>query len=172
MKRLLIILIIASPLFAQFTNKDSALVKTTFYRTFDKNIIEDYLNSSNSDSIKAGLLSISHSADTSWISEIIKLDFNEYGDYIAFALGQLGESQKSTNYLLDKITYNKANKFKKECYEAFGNTADSSAIYLYPSLNAIFIASISRCINSQESNSNESKSKFFRIPSIINAVRP
>ncbi len=106
---------------AQYSQKDSALVKTTFLREFDKNILSNYLNSNNADSIKAALLSISHSEDTSFVDSIIKIDYNKYGDYIAFTLGQLGQSKKSEDYLFDSSYV----PFRNNFIEALGKCGDS-----------------------------------------------
>ncbi len=107
--------------FAQYTQSDSALVRTTFLREFDKNIIANYLHSNNSDSVKAALLSISHSEDTTFIDSIIKLNYNRYGDYIAFNLGQLGQSKKSANYLYDSSYV----PFRNLYIETLGKCGDS-----------------------------------------------
>lgn len=131
MKKFLLFFLFCSPLFAQYKIADSVLAETAFYRSFDKGIIKNYLFSSTEDSVKAGLLSVSHSKDTAWVNEIIKLDFESYGSYIAFALGQIGQSEKSTNYLLDKIFNTGPGKSFKECFEAIGNTADTAAMILF-----------------------------------------
>lgn len=130
MKSLLTIFLIASSLFAQYKNTDYKLVKTGFDRIFNKEIISKYIHSSNGDSVKAGLLCLSHSNDTSWVNEIIKLDFEKYGDYISFALGQIGQSQNSTKYLLENIFNQKTNYYLIESFQALGNTGDSSTINL------------------------------------------
>ncbi len=106
---------------AQYSQKDSALVRTTFLREFDKNIIANYLHSNNSDSVNAALLSISHSEDTTFVDSIIKLNYNKYVDYIAFTLGQLGQSKKSEDYLLDSAYV----PFRNNFIEAFGKCGDS-----------------------------------------------
>ena len=96
------VLIAVSPTFAQFSIHDKELVRTTFAREFDKAIIQKYLDSGGEEKINAALLSISHSEDTSFIPSIVKFD-DEHLEFIAFALGQLGENQLSENFLLSKL---------------------------------------------------------------------
>lgn len=119
---------------AQYTQNDSALVKTTFLREFDKNIIYDYLSSKDSNKINAALLSMSHSEDTTFVDSIIKLNYYNYGDYIPFALGQLGESKKSEKYLLD-ILDSTSVPFENLLFEAIGKIGDSLTLeYLFDSV--------------------------------------
>ncbi|MFH1194464.1 MAG: peptidylprolyl isomerase [bacterium] len=119
---------ISANLKAQFTHNDYNLVKTTFLRTFDKEIISKYLSSTNNEAVTAALLSISHSEDTSWVSQITGLDFNTYGENIAFTLGQLGECSQSTKFLLDKITELSNSDLQRSCYAALGKTCPSRTI--------------------------------------------
>jgi len=65
--------------FSQYTERDSALVSTVFERSFDKEIIRDYLESKESRRVIAGLLAAAHSADTLFIPTIVDLDFSFYG---------------------------------------------------------------------------------------------
>ena len=102
----ILIFIILLPFFsviAQYSVNDYELVKTTFSREFDGNIISSYLNSGDGQKTRAALLSIANSEDTSWIPEIIKLDFDTYGKSITFTLGKLGKSKISSSFLLDKL---------------------------------------------------------------------
>lgn len=127
MKLLIIFALLSSFLFAQYTNEDYELVKTTFKREFDKKIILDYLQSGNSKKISAAILAISHSNDLSFIDEIVKLNFNEFGNEISFALGQLGESEASAKFLieqLEKILINNENEsiHSNKILEALGKT--------------------------------------------------
>lgn len=130
-----ILLLLSSNLtFSQFTQNDSALVRTTFLREFDKDIIYQYLSSNDSTKIHAALLSISHSEDTTFVDSVIKLDFNNYGDYISFALGQLGESKKSEDYLYDSAYV----PFKDNYIEALGLCGDSLTLdFLMQTIDSI-----------------------------------
>ena len=130
MKKILLILFFTSSLFAQYKPTDYKLAKTAFDRTFEKEIILEYLRSQNADSVKAGLLCVSHSKDTAWTNEIVKIDFVKYGDYISFTLGQIGQSQNSTQYLLEKISHPITKNYLRESFQALGNTGDSSSINL------------------------------------------
>jgi len=105
---------------AQYSVYDYDLVKTTFERTFNKDIISSYLNSDDETNVKAALLSIANSKDTSFIPSVIKLDFKKYGKYIAFTLGELGQSQISSHYLYTKIQHTKNKFLLRNCYNALG----------------------------------------------------
>lgn len=129
-KILIVLLLLTTSLFAQYTQDDYELVKTTFMRAFDTNTVYGYLDADDEDKIKAGLLSLSHSEDTTHVDKITSLDFNEYGGYIAFALGQIGESRKSTQFLLGKIKDGTAGKHVVECYEALGKTGTEETLVM------------------------------------------
>lgn len=103
MKTCIAVLFSTSLLFAQYTPNDSLLIFTTFHRSFDEKIIDGYITSHDSQKVIAGLLSISHSEDTTWIDKIIQLNFDSYGKYIAFTLGQLGECRQSAAYITQKL---------------------------------------------------------------------
>lgn len=107
--------------FSQFSSNDYDLVKTTATRQFDRDIINQYLQSNDHHKIVAAVLSVSHSNDTTFIDDVIKIELPGLDDYIAFCLGQLGPSQKSTNFLIDKIKKN----ISPVCFPALGNVADS-----------------------------------------------
>ena len=117
----LIFLLANNLIFSQYSPNDSALVKTTFLREFDKSLIYDYLHSNEESKVNAALLSISHSEDTTFVDSIIKLDYSNHGNYIAFALGQLGQSNKSADYLYDSAYV----PFKNLFIEALGKCGDS-----------------------------------------------
>ncbi|HSP87372.1 MAG TPA: hypothetical protein VLN45_04515, partial [Ignavibacteriaceae bacterium] len=110
-------------IFPQFTSIDKELVKITFERTFDKNIINEYLESNQETKINAALLSISHGEDTSFVNDIIKLDFTKYEEYICFALGQIGKCNQSLIYLLDKLDDTPSDFL----LEAIGKVADEKS---------------------------------------------
>ena len=119
-----LILLPITSIFAQFTIDDSTLVKTTFLREFYKNILSEYLNSDNSQKVNSALLSISHSEDTTFIDSIIKLDYSKYGKHILFALGQIGESEKSKQFIFSKLV-DSSNQYTTEAFEAIGKVGDS-----------------------------------------------
>lgn len=110
--------------FAQFDSAKIDLIETTSKRVFDKQIIQKYLNSTDSTDVIASLLSISHSEDTSFIDSIIKLDFAKYGKWIAFALGQINNSSKGKKYLWDKLLDEKNIKHSEFIFNALGKTGN------------------------------------------------
>jgi cyclophilin family peptidyl-prolyl cis-trans isomerase len=125
----LILLFSLSSSFAQYTFQDSALIRTTFIREFNKKIIKEYLHSEDARQVNAALLSISHSNDTTFVDSIINLDFSKYGKNISFVLGQLGESKKSTSFLFEMLQ-SKNLEFGKGIYNSIGLCGDSSTLQL------------------------------------------
>lgn len=100
-----ILLFTAAQSFAQYSTNDRALVKTTFERTFDKKIITGYLHSDSPARVNAALLSIAQSGDSSFIPEILDLNFGEHSKFICFALGQLGKNSASSAFLFSKLNH-------------------------------------------------------------------
>lgn len=94
-------------LIAQFHSYQLDLIQTTANRTFDKNILNKYIASDDSNDIIAALLSISHSEDTTFFPLVTKPEFNKYGKWISFALAQIDESEISKNFLWVKLFDNK-----------------------------------------------------------------
>lgn len=88
---------------AQYSANDKELARITFNRTFNDSLILTYLNSNELQKVNAGLLSVSHSSNTSFIKEITKLKFSISPQLISFALGQLGASDNAANYLLNNF---------------------------------------------------------------------
>ena len=99
MRVLIFIFILSKFIFAQFDSTMYDLIKTTYERSFDKQIISKYLNSNDSTKINAAILSIAQSEDTSFVPELINLDLNEYGSEVCFALAQIGNCEQSINFL-------------------------------------------------------------------------
>ncbi|MFN3871762.1 MAG: peptidylprolyl isomerase [Ignavibacterium sp.] len=112
--------------FAQFDSNKIDLIETTAKREFDKNILYKYLFSSDSTDIIAALLSISHSEDTSFVQDLTKLNFNKYGKWISFALGQIGNSFSSKEFLFDKLAQKDCNcsEFIFSALGKIGNQTD------------------------------------------------
>ncbi|MCL6495725.1 MAG: peptidylprolyl isomerase [Ignavibacterium sp.] len=117
LKFLTLLVLFNNFLFPQYNVSHRDLIETTAKREFDKNIIEKYLSSSDSNDVIAALLSISHSEDSKLIKKITELDFNKYGKWISFALGQIGESVISKKFLWEKL---------------FDNQCDCSEYVFYP----------------------------------------
>jgi cyclophilin family peptidyl-prolyl cis-trans isomerase len=107
LKFIILIILFNNFLFPQYSVPHRDLIETTAKREFDKIIIGKYLSSSDSNDVVSALLSISHSEDSSFIKKITELDFNKYGKWIAFALGQIGVSEISKKFLWEKLFDNK-----------------------------------------------------------------
>ncbi|RJP71831.1 MAG: hypothetical protein C4539_04500 [Ignavibacteriales bacterium] len=122
------LLCLQSLFLAQYSRGDSALVNTTFEREFDKNILLGYLSSKEYPKVVAGLLSISHSADTTFVDQIIKLDFDTYGNYIAFALGQIGPSSVSIEFLLKELSLLNTSVVQKSIFDALGKIGNQQTL--------------------------------------------
>lgn len=84
---------------AQYGPDDRDLAATTFTREFDELITLSYLGSEDTAKVNAALLSLSHAADTTIIAHITAVPFDQHAVYIAFALGQIGPSATSAEYL-------------------------------------------------------------------------
>ncbi len=120
------ICLVTSHVLAQFSSKNYDLVKTTALRKFDKGIIGSYLKG-DSANVKAALLALANSRDTSFVPLITKLDFSKYGDLISFALGEIGPNKHSQEYLLRKLLDNDA-RFTKPILTSLGQVGDSSSL--------------------------------------------
>lgn len=139
----ILVLFTSNLTFAQYSLSDSVLVRTTFLRKFDKDIINSYLLSNDSTKVKAALLSISHSEDTTFVDSIIKLHFTKYGNYISFALGQLGKSETSENFLISKLT-DSTNQFSVSAFKSIGKVGDSLTLnYLFNAIDSNAISNTS-----------------------------
>ncbi|MGD8307509.1 MAG: peptidylprolyl isomerase [Ignavibacteria bacterium] len=124
MKNLFIVLFFAILLVWGCGNKNNDLIKTSFTRSFDKEILKSYLDSNNPELIKQALLSVSHSEDTTFIPLIISLSFNDYPEMICFALGQIRPCHISTQFLWEKVGTSAENS--GFIFEAIGKTGSES----------------------------------------------
>lgn len=127
MKQFILILFISSITFAQFTSNDSDLIYKTFIRNYDDVVFTQYIESGNPQNIVAALLSVSHSEDTSFVKQITKLNYDAYGKYISFALGQLGTCRASSNFLIDKIESDNTNSIRQALI-ALGKIGNKSSL--------------------------------------------
>ncbi|MDP4174626.1 MAG: peptidylprolyl isomerase [Bacteroidota bacterium] len=129
LKRLLLLLCLYSPLLAQFSSTDFELASSTFERKIDKKTIDRYLTSAFPSEVKAALLSLGNLQDTSFVKDIVKLDYKKYGDYISFALGQSGVNLQSEEFLLDKIqTNSNPPEYQRLCLEALGRCGSLNSL--------------------------------------------
>lgn len=111
----------------QYSRKDVQLIKTTFSKGFNRQIIDHYLQSGIKEKINAALLSISQSEDTSWVSQITQLDFNIFYNEICFSLGELGNCFQSSAYLMNKLqTFSGNTELSHDILEAIGQTGNDS----------------------------------------------
>lgn len=99
MRALILIFFLSKLLIAQYNPSMYDLIKTTYERSFDKQIIESYLNSNDTAKIKAALYSIAQSEDETFLPHLIRLDKEKFGKEICFALAQFGESIEAANFL-------------------------------------------------------------------------
>lgn len=96
---LFLFLFFAIPIFSQFVKEDSLLIYKTFTRDWKDKIFLEYLNSNDSRKQNAALLSVSHSNDTSFVTTLTSIKNNNCRKNIFFALGQIGYSSQSIDYL-------------------------------------------------------------------------
>lgn len=103
MRVLSFLIILSKLLFAQYDSTMYDLIKTTYERSFDNQIISQYLNSENEKDIKAAILSIAQSEDTNFVPTLLSLDMKKFGNEVLFALAQIGNCNQSIifvwNYL-------------------------------------------------------------------------
>ncbi len=127
---LLFIIVFFASVSAQYTPDDRALAVTAFTRNFDKVTTTEYLKSNDDTKVIAGLLSISLSEDTNFVSPILKLPIDKFAREICFALGQLGSSARSVEFL-SHLFYNDSTDPLTRYYSliALGKIADSSFAY-------------------------------------------
>ena len=99
MKFISLFLLLGNLVFAQYDSTMYDLIRTTYSRSFDREIISKYLNSPDDLHIKAGILSISQSDDSSFVADLLKLNLEKYGRQVCFALAQIGPCNQSINFL-------------------------------------------------------------------------
>jgi len=111
--------------FAQYREEFHDLIETTAKRNFDKVILENYFSSADSNKIIAALISIAHSEDSSFINKIIELDFNKYGKWISFALGQIRNSEIAKDFLWKKLSDNQC-RCQENIFYALGKLGNET----------------------------------------------
>jgi len=103
MRLLTILFLLSKLIFAQYDSTMYDLIRTTYERSFDKQIISKYLNSDIDHQTRAAILSAAQSEDTSFIPELLKLNLNKYGSEVCFALGQIGKCEQSIKFLWEYL---------------------------------------------------------------------
>ncbi len=124
MRLFFVFLIICKSIFAQYDSTMYNLIKTTYERSFDKRIINSYLNSHSPAKIKAAILSISQSEDTSFVPELLNTDLEKYGNDVCFAIGQIGSCSQSLQFLWKYLKSDNPQRFYPEIFYAIGKIGD------------------------------------------------
>jgi cyclophilin family peptidyl-prolyl cis-trans isomerase len=125
-------------IFLNCSNETRELIKTTYQRTFNKEIISKTLCSENPQEVKAALLSVSHSEDTSFIPMIKQIEFKEHPELICFAIGQIGECTESTNFLWKEVYGDNFYHYSKFIFEAIGKTGTETDLIKIKEMYANF----------------------------------
>jgi len=126
MRVLILTLVLSQLIFAQYDSTMYDLIKTTYERSFDKQIISKYLDSDIDYQTKAAILSIAQSEDTSFVPELLKLDLTKYGSEICFALAQIGNCEESINYLLKYLHSSPPPEYFPKIFFAIGKIGSES----------------------------------------------
>ncbi|MFC2103510.1 peptidylprolyl isomerase [Bacteroidota bacterium] len=124
MKIFFYVLTVISLLISGCLESNNELIKTTFERSFNKEIISSYLTSNDPAKIKAALLSTSHSEDTSFVPLIISMPFEKYAQLICFSIGQIGPCFSSTKFLWERSKTEQMAGNSRFIFEAIGKTGD------------------------------------------------
>lgn len=126
MRLLIAFLFISNIAFSQFDSTMYDLVKTTFERSFDRHIINAYLHSQSQKKIKAAILSISQSEDTTFVDDLLKIDPSNYGNDICFSLAQLGTCSKSLKFLWNFLNSSYPETDYKNVFYAIGKIGNQN----------------------------------------------
>ncbi len=98
-KTLLALLFIAELVFPQFSQKDSLLLRSLFFRIPDAGLTLQYLYSADSDSVRSGLLAAGNMPDSLYIPALTKLPFDKFSREISFALSKQMPDERINGYL-------------------------------------------------------------------------
>lgn len=126
MRTLILYFVLTCALFAQYDSTMYDLIKTTYERSFDKQIIHNYLNSDLEHNTKAALLSISQSEDTLFVPELLKLYLMKYGSEVCFALAQIGKCNQSINFLWNYLLSTPPQNQYPKIFFAIGKIGDDN----------------------------------------------
>ena len=126
MRSLILFIVISSFAYAQYDSTMYNLIKTTYERSFDKQIIHYYLNSESEPKTKAALLSIAESEDTSFIPELLKLDLTKYGSEVCLTLAQIGSCNQSINFLWNYLRSSPLPNQYRKIFFAIGKIGDEN----------------------------------------------
>ena len=130
---LLLLVLLSSYGFAQFSQQDSALIFENFLRKKDSPIIREYILSNSSEKRVAGLLAAANTGSQSYYSSIMQLPIGFNPEFQAFALGNGGPSKTASEHLL--LMVKKLSPLRiyaperfVELYVALGTVSDSSIV--------------------------------------------
>jgi cyclophilin family peptidyl-prolyl cis-trans isomerase len=126
MKILSFFLLLSKLVFAQYDSTMYDLIKTTYERSFDKQIISNYLNSDKDYKIRAAILSIAQSEDTLFVPDLLKLDLSKYGSEVCFAIAQIGESNQSIKFLWNYLQSSPPAKHFPKIFFAIGKIGNAN----------------------------------------------
>jgi cyclophilin family peptidyl-prolyl cis-trans isomerase len=139
MRTLIFLFLLCNISFAQYSSKMFDLIKTTYERSFNKEIINKYLSSNSEKDVNAALLSISQSEDTSFVPSIAKLDLNQYDNQIYFTLGQIGKCDQSLKFLWNILSTSSPPNSQPNIFFALGKIGSKDdlekLINYYSSIN-------------------------------------
>ncbi len=142
MRTLCALILLSKLIFAQYDSTMYDLIKTSYQRSFDKNIISGYLHSNNPKKIHAAIQSIAQSEDTAFVPDLISLDVMDYGNDVFFALGQIGSCEQSLNFLGHHTQFPDSIDFFPDIFYAIGKIGSNNdlqkLIEYYKSFNNSF----------------------------------
>jgi cyclophilin family peptidyl-prolyl cis-trans isomerase len=102
------------------------LIKTTYERSFDKQIISKFLNSETDNQTVAAILSIAQSEDTSFVPELLKLELTMFGSEVCFAVAQIGKCEQSINFLWNYLHSSPLPEYFPKIFFAIGKIGSES----------------------------------------------
>lgn len=120
-KLLLLLLLLSVNIIPQFRAGHKELIKMNYMRVYDKTALLGFLQSVDSATVNAALLTVANSGDTSLNSAVRNLSFKKHGEYIAFALGKTG-SPADASFLTSKLMENTDDLTASAAYQAIGKT--------------------------------------------------
>lgn len=120
-KLLLLLLLLSVNIIPQFRADHKELIKMNYMRVYDKTALRGFLQSDDSATVNAALLTVANSGDTSLNSALRNLCFKKHGEFIAFALGKTG-SPADASFLTVKLMESTDDLTASAAYQAIGKT--------------------------------------------------
>ena len=123
---IIVLLLLQISATAQYRESDRELGRTVFQREFKLDIVLPYLVSESREKQNAGLLAVAQSQNQAFVPILLQ-NADKYDPvYLTFALGQIGESPASAEYLLKMWQKSHQSSVGKNYLAAFGRTGDKS----------------------------------------------